>query len=77
MSDNDSREKIVMNRREVVSLAAAGIAAGVLASIPYANAAHHALKSEIKALAFDGFPVFDPGPFSRWRRNCFRAGALI
>ena len=58
MSDNDSREEIVMNRREVVSLAAAGIAAGVLASIPYANAAHHALKSEIKANRLRWLPGF-------------------
>jgi 2-haloacid dehalogenase len=51
-----------MNRREVVALAAAGIAAGVLASVPCANAVDHVLKSQIKALAFDGFPVFDPRP---------------
>jgi 2-haloacid dehalogenase len=51
-----------MNRREVVALAAAGIAAGVLASVPCANATDHALKSQVKARAFVGFPVFDPRP---------------
>ena len=33
----------------------------VLAPVPCANATDHALKSQIKALVFDGFPVFDPG----------------
>lgn len=51
-----------MNRREVFALAAAGIAARVSASVPGANATDHALKSQVKALAFDGFPVFDPRP---------------
>jgi hypothetical protein len=48
-----------MNRLEVVGLAAAGIAAGVLASVLCANAADRALKSQIKALAFEGFPLLN------------------
>jgi 2-haloacid dehalogenase len=51
-----------MNRREVFALAAAEIAARVLASVPHANATDHALKPQIKALAFDSFPVFGPRP---------------
>ncbi|GAC1665653.1 MAG: haloacid dehalogenase type II [Candidatus Acidiferrum sp.] len=51
-----------MNRREAVGLAAAGIAAAVLASAPCADTANHAFKSKITALAFDGFPIFDPRP---------------
>jgi len=60
-----------MNRREVVALAAAGITAGVLALLPSANAADHALKLQIKALAFDGFPVFDPRPIFALAEDLF------
>lgn len=47
------------SRREFISLAAAGIAAGVLASMPLALAASG---SKIKAIAFDAFTILDPRP---------------
>lgn len=48
-----------LNRREFLNFAAAGIAAGVLASMPSARAASG---SKIKAIAFDAFPILDPRP---------------
>ena len=48
-----------LNRREFLNLATAGIAVGVLASMPLAHAAKG---SKIKAIAFDAFPIFDPRP---------------
>ena len=48
-----------LNRREFLNLAAAGIATGLLTSIPLA---HAAARQRIKAIAFDAFPVFDPRP---------------
>jgi len=60
-----------MNRREVVALAATGITAGVLALLPSANAADHAVKLQIRALAFDGFPVFDPRPIFALAEDLF------
>jgi len=47
-----------VNRREFLHLAG-GVTAGLLASSPRARAA---TQSTIKAIAFDGFPVFDPRP---------------
>jgi hypothetical protein len=64
-----------MNRREVFALAAAEIAARVLASVPHANATDHALKPQIKALAFDSCRCLALDPISRSLRTCFRAGA--
>ncbi|MBI3561842.1 MAG: haloacid dehalogenase type II [Gammaproteobacteria bacterium] len=46
-------------RREFLSLAAAGVAAGVLVSTP---SAHAETTPKIKAIAFDAFPIFDPRP---------------
>lgn len=48
-----------LDRREFLNLAAAGIATGLLASIPLARAA---AGPKIKAIAFDAFPIFDPRP---------------
>ena len=47
-----------VNRRKFLHLAG-GVTAGLLASSPLARAA---TKPTIKAIAFDGFPVFDPRP---------------
>ena len=47
-----------VNRRKFLHLAG-GVTAGLLASGPLARAA---TKPTIKAIAFDGFPVFDPRP---------------
>lgn len=47
-----------LDRRQFLSLTAAGIAAGALGSMSPAAAA----KPKIKALAFDAFPIFDPRP---------------
>lgn len=48
-----------LDRREFLNLTAAGIATGLLASIPLARAA---AGPKIKAIAFDAFPIFDPRP---------------
>ena len=48
-----------LNRREFLNLAAAGIATGLLTSIPLT---HAAARQRIKAIAFDAFPIFDPRP---------------
>lgn len=48
-----------LDRREFLNLAAAGIAAGLLASIP---PAHATSRPKIRAIAFDAFPIFDPRP---------------
>ena len=46
-----------LDRREFLNLAAGGVAAGLLASIPLA---HATARPRIKAIAFDAFPIFDP-----------------
>lgn len=48
-----------LTRREFLTYASAGIAAGVLVSTPLAYAASG---SKIKAIAFDAFPILDPRP---------------
>lgn len=52
----------MINRRQFVTIAAGGIALGALPSIPNALADETSLKSRIKAIAFDAFPIFDPRP---------------
>lgn len=49
-----------LDRREFLNLAAAGIATGLLTSIPLAHAT--TARPRIKAIAFDAFPIFDPRP---------------
>jgi 2-haloacid dehalogenase len=46
-------------RRDFLRLTTASVAAGLLAYAPLASAAS---PSKIKAIAFDAFPIFDPGP---------------
>jgi 2-haloacid dehalogenase len=53
---------MIFNRREFVALATGGIAAGFLPSMPQVLADTSSLKSQIKAVAFDSFPIFDPRP---------------
>jgi 2-haloacid dehalogenase len=60
-----------MNRREAVALAAAGITAGMLGMFPSENSAEPGLKSQIKGLAFDAFPIFDPRPIFRLAEELF------
>ena len=43
--------------RDFLRLTTAGLASGLVASPPFAIAA---MRSKIKAVAFDSFPVFDP-----------------
>ncbi|MGH8655934.1 MAG: haloacid dehalogenase type II [Gammaproteobacteria bacterium] len=50
---------MALNRREFLSLVAAGVATGLLVSSPLARAA---TRPKIKAIAFDGFTTFDPRP---------------
>jgi 2-haloacid dehalogenase len=55
------------NRREILGLVAAGAAAGMLArSVAYA-----ASGPEIKAVAFDAFPIFDPRPVFGLAKNLY------
>jgi 2-haloacid dehalogenase len=51
---------MLVNRREFVSLAAGGIATGLFASVPSTLMADPSARSQIKGIAFDAFPVFDP-----------------
>jgi 2-haloacid dehalogenase len=48
-----------LDRREFLSLIAAGVTTGLMASVPLA---HASINSKIKAIAFDAFPIFDPRP---------------
>ncbi len=50
---------MLFTRRKFLSLPAAGVVAGVMASTPAARAAK---RTKIKAIAFDAFPIFDPRP---------------
>lgn len=52
-----------MNRREFVGYMAAGLASGSLKRLPK-KIDEAAAKSEIKAIVFDAFPIFDPRPVS-------------
>ncbi len=52
----------MINRRQFLTIAAGGITLGALPSIPSALADEGSLKSRIKAIAFDAFPIFDPRP---------------
>ena len=60
-----------MNRREFLSLAARGAVLGVMSGGPLMNMALAAKKAEIKAIAFDAFPVFDPGEILRLTKSLF------
>lgn len=48
-----------LNRRDLLNLAAAGVATSVLPLTPLSRAA---TRTTIKAIAFDAFPIFDPRP---------------
>lgn len=50
---------MILTRREFLNVTAVGFAAGVLAS---ARIAQSGTGAEIKAIAFDAFPIFDPRP---------------
>src|SRR6266545_6878512 len=47
------------NRREFLNLIAGSVATALVVSTPLARAA---TSPEIKAIAFDAFPIFDPRP---------------
>jgi 2-haloacid dehalogenase len=51
---------MLFNRRDFVRLAARGLAMGVVPAIPHLLAAEPSFRSQIKAIAFDAFPIFDP-----------------
>ncbi|WP_216845312.1 haloacid dehalogenase type II [Granulicella sp. S156] len=51
-----------MDRREFVTLAAGSAASSSLIRVPNALAATPKAMSAIKFIAFDAFPIFDPGP---------------
>ena len=50
-----------MNRRQFLSMTAAATTLGLTSSISLINTAE-AAQADIKAIAFDGFPIFDPRP---------------
>lgn len=57
-----------LNRREFLNLATAGVVTGLMASSPLARAA---TSSKIKAIAFDGFAIWDPRPISALAEQLF------
>ena len=57
-----------LNRRESLTLAAAGAATALVASSPLARAA---ARPDIKAIAFDGFTTFDPRPIAALAEQLF------
>jgi len=65
-----------MNRREFLSITAAGIAAGIPASV---RAGHVPSRSPITAIAFDAFPILDPRPVLTLAERHFpgRGAALV
>lgn len=56
------------DRREFLNLVAVGVATGFLASISPAKAA---AESKIKAIAFDGFAIWDPRPITALAEQLF------
>ncbi len=64
-----------LNRRQVLKLMAGGVAAGLITTSGLTQAA---AKPQIKAIAFDGFPVFDPRPIFGLAKTLFpeQGGAL-
>jgi 2-haloacid dehalogenase len=53
---------MAITRRAFMGRAAASVAAGVLAATPKVLQAGPPVKPQIKAVAFDAFPIFDPRP---------------
>ena len=51
---------MIVNRREFVRFASGSIVAGSLASLASVLNANSPLRSQIRAIAFDGFVIFDP-----------------
>ncbi|HEV8181330.1 MAG TPA: twin-arginine translocation signal domain-containing protein, partial [Candidatus Angelobacter sp.] len=54
--------KMAITRRAFMGRAAASVAAGVLTAAPKVLQARPPVKPQIKAVAFDAFPIFDPRP---------------
>jgi len=59
---------MTLNRRQLLKLMAGGAAASLLATSVLAQAA---TKPNIKAIAFDGFPIFDPRPIFGLSKTLF------
>src|ERR1700749_2109725 len=57
---NTNSDQNILTRRNFISLAAGGIAAASLMTSPILSFGTE--KTKIKAIAFDGFPIFDPRP---------------
>src|SRR5436309_15669809 len=53
-------DAMIVNRREFVRFASGSIVAGSLASLASVLNANSPLRSQIRAIAFDGFVIFDP-----------------
>src|SRR5262249_27142106 len=70
--------QMAVNRREFVTLASSGIAAGSLLQFSSAFDTDTHLRAQIKAIAFDGFVVFDPAPVFSLAESLFPgAGAAL
>jgi 2-haloacid dehalogenase len=63
-----------VNRRELVTLAASGVAAAK--AIAPAGPARAASGAKIKAIAFDGFPIIDPRPVAAKTEELFPGRGL-
>ena len=63
-----------VNRRELVTLAAGGVAAAN--AIAPAGQARAASGAKIKAIAFDGFPIIDPRPVAAKTEELFPGRGL-
>ena len=67
---------MLVNRRELVALAAAGVAAANANVIAPAGQARAASGAKIKAIAFDGFPIIDPRPVAARTEEIFPGRGL-
>src|SRR5262245_23189199 len=72
------KPRIIFTRREFVTGVASGVALGVLSINGQLFAEELLLKSRIKAIVFDAFPIFDPRPVFALAEQLFpgNGGAL-
>jgi 2-haloacid dehalogenase len=67
---------MLVNRRELMALAAGGVAAANANAIAPAGQARAASGAKIKAIAFDGFPIIDPRPVAARTEEIFPGRGL-
>lgn len=66
-----NREIRIFNRRDFIRLAASGLALTIVPSISHLLATESSSRSQIKAIAFDAFPIFDPRSVSTLAEQLF------